>query len=259
MLAGGLALSLLAPAALAAEENTVRLRTAEDLAAFSRACTLDSWSRGKTVFLEADIDLTGTDFVCIPTFGGTFEGQGHTISGLSVTGSGNVRGLFRYVQPTGTVRDLKVKGTVTPTDRKSILGGLAGKNCGLLTNCAFEGSVTGTDSVGGLVGINEAEGQLINCTFAGSVTGEHYVGGVAGQNLGAMIRCRNDGSVNTTEVEAPLELEDMNREQLNAAENLPVCTDIGGVAGYSGGIFQSCINNGAVGYSTLWTISSLPR
>ena len=94
--------SLLTTAALAAGD-AVYLRTAEDLAEFSRSCTLDSWSQGKTVYLEADIDLTGVDFAPIPTFGGTFHGQGHTISGVSLTGSGNVRGLFRYIQPTGAV------------------------------------------------------------------------------------------------------------------------------------------------------------
>ena len=55
---------------------TSKLRTAEDLAELSRNCTLDSWSQGKTVYLEADLDLSGTEFAPIPTFGGTFEGQG---------------------------------------------------------------------------------------------------------------------------------------------------------------------------------------
>ena len=120
LLAAILLLSLIAPAALAAERSdTVYLRTAEDLAELSRNCTLDSWSQEKTVYLEADIDLTGTDFAPIPTFGGTLEGQGYTISGLSITGSGNVRGLFRYIQPTGAVRDLNVTGSISPTDRFS--------------------------------------------------------------------------------------------------------------------------------------------
>lgn len=88
--------SLAAPAALAAEGgDTVFVRTAEDLVQLAENCTLDSWSQGRIVRLEADIDLSGTDFTPIPTFGGTFEGQGHTISGLSTrqrqcpgTGSG---------------------------------------------------------------------------------------------------------------------------------------------------------------------------
>lgn len=250
LLAAVLLLSLAAPAALAAgSADVVYLRTAEDLAELSKNCTLDSWSQGKTVYLEADIDLTGTDFAPIPTFGGTFEGQGHTISGLSLTGSGNVRGLFRYIQPSGVVRDLSVEGWIDPTDRKNTLGGIAGSNQGLLSNCSFHGTVRGADYIGGLVGTNESTGQIINCTFSGAVTGEHYVGGIAGQNGGSIIRCANSGSINTTEVDAELDLDNLNQEQLNAAENVPVCTDIGGITGFSTGILQSCVNTGAVGYA----------
>ena len=250
LLAAVLLLSLMAPAALAAgSADVVYLRTAEDLAELSKNCTLDSWSQGKTVYLEADIDLTGTDFAPIPTFGGTFEGQGHTISGLSLTGSGNVRGLFRYIQPSGAVRDLSVEGWIDPTDRKNTLGGIAGSNQGLLSNCSFHGTVRGADYIGGLVGTNESTGQIINCTFSGAVTWEHYVGGIAGQNGGSIIRCANSGSINTTEVDAELNLDNLNQEQLNAAENVPVCTDIGGITGFSSGILQSCVNTGAVGYA----------
>ncbi len=134
--------SLIAPAVLAAgSANTIYLRTAEDLVELSQNCTLDSWSQGKAVYLEADLDLAGAVFAPIPTFGGTFQGQGHTISGLSITGSGNVRGLFRYIQPSGTVRDLRVSGSVTPSDRKNTLGGLVGNNQGTITNCSFFGAV----------------------------------------------------------------------------------------------------------------------
>ena len=250
LLAAVLCLSLIAPAALAAEDPAaIHLRTAEDLAELSQNCTLDSWSRGKTVYLEADIDLTGADFTPIPTFGGTFEGQGHTISGLSLTGSGNVRGLFRYIQSSGVVRDLSVEGWIDPTDRKNTLGGIAGNNQGLLSNCSFHGTVRGADYIGGLVGTNESTGQIINCTFSGAVTGEHYVGGIAGQNGGSIIRCANSGSINTTEVDAELNLDNWNQDQLNAAENVPVCTDIGGITGFSSGILQGCVNTGAVGYA----------
>ena len=250
LLAAVLCLSLIAPAALAAEDPAaIHLRTAEDLAELSQNCTLDSWSRGKTVYLEADIDLTGADFTPIPTFGGTFEGQGHTISGLSLAGSGNVRGLFRYIQPSGVVRDLSVEGGIDPTDRKNTLGGIAGNNQGLLSNCSFHGTVRGADYIGGLVGTNEAQGQIINCTFSGAVTGEHSVGGIAGQNYGSIVQCENSGSINTTEVDAELDLDNLNQDQLNAAENVPVCTDIGGIAGFSSGILQSCVNTGAVGYA----------
>ena len=240
--------SLLTTAALAAGD-AVYLRTAEDLAEFSRSCTLDSWSQGKTVYLEADIDLTGVDFAPIPTFGGTFHGQGHTISGVSLTGSGNVRGLFRYIQPTGAVYDLAVEGIIDPSGQQNTLGGLAGDNRGLLSNCSFTGTVAGRDSVGGLVGINQAQGQIVGCTFSGSLSGEHYVGGIAGQNYGTILQCENLGGVNTMEATVVVSLDDLNREQLNAAENVPACTDIGGIAGFSSGILQGCTNTGPVGYA----------
>ena len=250
LLAAALLFPIGAPAALAAgTDDAVHLRTAGDLAELSRNCALDSWSQGKTVYLEADIDLTGVDFAPIPTFGGTFEGQGHIISGLSLTGSGNARGLFRYIQPDGAVRDLHVSGSIAPSGRENTLGGLAGENRGTITNCSFSGTVSGADSVGGLVGVNEAQGRLINCSFSGSVTGEHYVGGIAGQNYGSIVQCGNSGSINTTEVDAELNLDNLNQERLNAAENVPVCTDIGGIAGFSSGILQSCVNTGAVGYA----------
>ena len=84
LLAAVMLIQLLTPLAWAAEPDTITIRTAEDLIGLSRSCALDSWSQGKTVSLVEDIDLTGISFQSIPTFGGTFEGGGHTISGLSL-------------------------------------------------------------------------------------------------------------------------------------------------------------------------------
>ena len=242
-------LSAMAPAALAEEEQQViSISTAEELVQLSKNCSLDSWSQGKTIRLEKDISLSGVDYQPIPTFGGTFEGQGHTISGLNISASGNTQGLFRYIQSSGTVLDLNVEGTVKPSDRKNVLGGIAGRNRGILANCTFTGNISGKNSVGGLVGVNEAEGQIINGKFKGSVQGEHYVGGIAGQNLGSMIQSENFGAINTSEIDASIEQEDLNQNQFNAAENIPVCTDIGGITGFSSGILQNCQNSGDVGY-----------
>ena len=192
--------------ALNQEGGTITIATAEDLKELAIQCTLDSWSQGKTVVLTDDINLSGSGFTPIPTFGGTFDGQGHTISGLTITGSGNTRGLFRYVQQGAVVQNLTVKASVGPSDRKNEVAAIAGSNSGIIRQCAVQGGVKGGDSVGGVVGVNELTGQVINCTFSGSVTGEHYVGGIAGRNLGSLIQCRNSGSVNTTEVETEKDL-----------------------------------------------------
>ena len=112
-MAAVLLLSLALPgAALAAETDTISIRTAGDLAALSQKCSLNTWSRGKTVVLKANIDLSGTDFSPIPTFGGTFEGNGHTISGLALSQGVSYQGLFRYIQEGAVVRDLHFSGLV---------------------------------------------------------------------------------------------------------------------------------------------------
>ena len=242
--------TLAAPAALAAE-STVTIKTAEDLAELSRNCTLDTWSQGKTVILENDLDLHGIDFTPIPIFSGTFQGNGHTISGLTLTGSGNVRGLFRYIQNGATVQDLTVMGTIHPNGHQDDLGLLAGSNAGRLLNCIASGTVMGDNRIGGLVGINETGGELVGCAFSGSVTGKHSTAGVVGENRGTLTRCSNSGSINTQDLEDAPKTDYTNLAQLNSMENVPAYTDVGGVAGYSKGTIQSCANTGTVGYDQI--------
>lgn len=241
-----LLLSLAAPVGAAGSRITIR--TPEDLVELSRRCSLDSWSRGKTVVLSADLDLSDVEFSSIPTFGGTFDGQGYTISGLTITGSGNVRGLFRYLQSGGVVQNVSLEVTIEPTDLQDSLGGLVGNNCGSVRNCTVTGSIQGETNIGGIIGVNESSGKIINSTFSGSVTGEHYVGGIAGQNLGSILQCVNQGKINTVAVEGEADLEDLDSRPLNSTENLPACTDIGGITGFSTGVLQSCKNTGPVGY-----------
>lgn len=250
LMAVTLLFTLTAPAALAAE-STITIKTAEDLAELSRNCTLDTWSQGKTVILENDLDLHGIDFTPIPIFSGTFQGNGHTISGLTLTGSGNVRGLFRYIQNGATVQDLTVTGTIHPNGHQDDLGLLAGSNAGRLLNCIASGTVMGDNRIGGLVGINETGGELVGCAFSGSVTGKHSTAGVVGENRGTLTRCSNSGSINIHDLEDDPKTDYTNLAQLNSMENVPAYTDIGGVAGYSKGTIQSCSNSGSVGYDQI--------
>ena len=245
-----LAAGLCAPAVAAAEEDTtvIRIYSAKDLIKLADQCTLDSWSRDKTVLLQADIDLSLTAFRPIASFGGTFDGQGHTISGLNLRPNGEVQGLFRYIQTTGVVKNLTVHGTIIPSGHKSVIGGIAGDNRGTITKCTFHGTLRGEKTLGGIVGINQPSGQVINCSFNGELIGEHYAGGIAGQNLGSVVRCRNYGQINTVEVKATIDPEGLDLEQLNSTANMPACTDVGGIAGFSSGTLQSCSNNGSVGY-----------
>lgn len=250
LLAWCLAASLALPMAGAAGPvgDTVTISTAQDLRQLAKDCALDTWSRGKTFLLTADLDLEEEEFIPIPTFGGVFEGQGHVISGLRLTASGSNQGLFRYIQPGAVVRDLTVQGTVAPKGSRSTVGGLTGVNEGTIQNCAFQGTVSGESAVGGLAGRNGDSGQIISCSVSGSVNGSSATGGIVGRNAGFLLKCENSAGVNLTESDPDASVTDLTALDEEAALVLDGCADTGGVAGYSNGVIQSCTNRGDVGY-----------
>ena len=133
---------------LADGDGAIHIKSAEDLRSLAHSCTLDSWSRGKTVVLDNDIELTDDDELPIPTFGGTFNGNGHTISGLSITQSVSPAGLFGVLQKDAVIKNLNVEGTVTPSGDSENIGGIVGENHGTIESCTFNGSVSGKRSVG---------------------------------------------------------------------------------------------------------------
>lgn len=238
------------PLGIWAEETPaeVRVSTVEDLLRLAEDCRLDSWSQGRTVRLEADIDLAGAGFGGIPTFGGTFEGQGHSITGLALQGEGSVQGLFRYLQQGAVVRNLAVQGSVAPAGSRCTVGGIVGQNAGTLQGCSFTGLVHGADIVGGLVGKNEATGLVESCRAVGVVYGSHFVGGLVGDNHGVVRGSANDSNVNTTPEQNQVELEDLTLESLTGTETAADATDLGGIAGMNSGVVRGCVNRGTVGY-----------
>lgn len=215
---------------------------------FAEKCRLDSYSQNLTVYLETDLDLTGTDFAGVPIFCGTFQGKGHTISGLNLTSDGSKQGLFRCLTDTAAVYDLNIQGSVTPGGTQNTVGGLAGSNAGRIQSCTFTGSVSGGDGVGGLVGENTLSGVLDSCTTSGSLYGTHFVGGLAGKNSGVIRSCTNHAQINTTSQENTVSLSDVTLENMLGSESATTVTDIGGIAGNSTGVIRGCVNRGDVGY-----------
>ena len=118
-------------------KDTVYPSSADDLIQLAKNCRLDSWSKNRTVYLDADLELTGSGFAGIPSFSGVFEGQGHTISGLSLVDDGSVIGFFRYVQQGANIRDIVIRGRSLPTGSRSTVGGIAGSNAGSCTTAAL--------------------------------------------------------------------------------------------------------------------------
>ncbi len=250
MMACVLCVGLAVPAFAADPAPIVSIDNTEDFLAFAKNCTLDTWSQGKEFKLTSDLDLAGTDFVSIPTFGGTFDGQGHTIKGWSVSRSISQTGFFGIVQPGAVIKNLQVTGSIVPAGTQDVLGGIAGTNYGTIHNCSFTGTAKGNSMVGGIVGNNEASGVITGCRASGIISGTHFTGGIVGLNSGSVLNSINESAVNTDYVEVPVSLEDMEIDwaRLNSTENAPAHTDTGGISGYSTGSIESCTNKGAVGY-----------
>lgn len=230
------------------EGTTLRIARRQQFLDFAENCRLDSYSRNLSVILLTDIDLTGVDFSGIPIFCGNFDGNGHTVSGLSITRDGSNVGLFRYVGDSALIQNLTVSGKVTPDGSRSAVGGIAGHNAGKIQNCFFDGTVSGSDDVGGIAGINAITGIIDGCHSKGVITGDHRVGGVVGNNLGVVRSCNNRSGVNTTAEENQIKLSDISLETITGSESVSAVTDIGGIAGNSSGVIRQSKNRGNVGY-----------
>lgn len=222
--------SLTLPAA--AEGAVFTINSPEDWAEFVRLSTRDVWSQGMTVELNADLDLSDSGSTPVPIFQGTFHGNGHTISGVFCSQKGSKIGLFRTLTQSAVVEDLTVTGTLESQGTASSVGLLAGENYGTIRRCSAQGTVSGQEDVGGLVGLNGEEGLLLACSNNAQVTGVTNAGGIAGQNLGTLDTCSNSGSINP-----------------QANQDIP--TNVGGIAGLSRGTIRDCSNSGVVGYSHL--------
>lgn len=234
----------------------ITISTVKEFREFAQNCALDTWSQGRTVRLTVDLNLSGQSFTPIPTFGGTFLGGGHTISGLRITAAGSNMGLFRYLQRGAVVQDLHVAGRVLPEGSGVNVGGIVGVNEGAVRNCTFQGTSGGEDSVGGIAGLNGETGEIAGCSVTGAVSGKNGTGGVVGRNLGQLIKCTNAASVNTATPDwntgvDPMTVVDMvetaadNEEEHGLLDNHD---DTGGIAGFSSGVIQSCANAGDIGY-----------
>ena len=164
---------------------------------------------GKTdinITLDKNIDLTGKDWTPIGTdydnaYTGTFDGGGHTITGLTVTTNDQYAGLFGYLGKFGkfgTVKNVVMDGIqITCNHRLGSAGGVAGFSRAVtIENCSVSGSVSGTVYVGGVVGV-QIGGSITGCSSSATVKGMVDVGGVAGQtnSSATLTACYATGNV----------------------------------------------------------------
>ena len=191
---------------------------------------------GKTdinITLDKNIDLTGKGWTPIGTsfdnsYKGTFDGGGHTITGLAVTTNDQFVGLFGYLNRAGTVKNVVMEGIqITSNHMFGCTGGVVGYSWGTIENCSVSGSVSGTDCVGGVVGSQKA-GSIIGCCTSATVKGTHYVGGVAGEKWGTMTACYATGNV-TLEIASQKNLYGGGVVGLNGGSRVLACYATGNV------------------------------
>ena len=221
-----------------------KISTEESLRAFAAAVKADGGKgtyslSGVSFYLANDIALTGAwtpvgngvsavkDF-----FAGTFDGCGHTISGLNVQG----QGLFAAINQ-AAIRNLNVSGTVNST--VNYVGGIVGKvQAGTSENCSFSGSVSSSKSkayVGGIAGgLNSANVTISGCANTADVTGG-YAGGILGfwKTAATIQNCYNTGSITGSDKSGGI----VGQLNKGTIENCYSIGDIVGKASQKGGIF----------------------
>ena len=168
----------------------------------------EEWNLSIDITLTSDIDLSGIDWTPIGTdfskrYTGTFDGNGNTISGLTVKGSNEYAGLFGCIDDGGTVKNVVLENVQIASDNQyANVGGVAGYSRGNIENCSVSGSVSGNSNsngtsncVGGVVG-QQYGGTITECTSSAIVDGRNEVGGVVGFNgVGTLTACYATGDV----------------------------------------------------------------
>ncbi len=222
-----------------------KISTEESLRAFAAAVKADDGKgtynlSGVSFYLANDIALTGAwtpvgngvsavkDF-----FAGTFDGCGHTISGLNVQGSTVNQGLFAAINQ-ATIRSLNVSGVVS-CGTKNYIGGIVGKvQAGTIENCSFSGSVTGGYTGGIAGGLSSNNVTISGCVNAADVTGT-TAGGILGYcgTAATIQNCYNTGSITGSDKAGGI----VGQLKKGTIENCYSIGDIGGKASQKGGIF----------------------
>jgi carbon monoxide dehydrogenase subunit G len=208
----------------------------------------DAYLDAGTYFkLIADIDLSGyaaTGWNSIgdsdTPFYGHFDGEGHTISGLT-DHTGISMGLFGVLSSGSWVGNLKLTDVSIVGDH--LVGGVVGDIYqGTIDNVSVTGEISGVDSVGGLVGYGY-EGTIINSCASVAVTGVNQVGGLVGEFMGEITDSCATGEVNGTRHVGGLIgfAEETEIQRSYASGEVNGTDEVGGLIGR--------IEEGSIGYS----------
>ena len=164
------------------DDGSYTVYTANGLLAWNEAAQSD-YTLNCT--LTADINLTGKEWTPVgnsgQTYNGTFDGQGHTITGLNISPTEDAAALFHNIDGDGKVMNLQLKGVTY--NGSTAMGGIATGNYGTIIACSVTGTLTNTANNGDVGGIAATNlGNITACWFSGTITGGSRIGGIAGSN-----------------------------------------------------------------------------
>ena len=258
-------------AAAADSEDVIEIDTPEELAKIG---VDEKYPLDGNYILTADIELGGNEtnqWTPIGTSGnkftGTFDGDGHTISGLYINNDAStygVAGLFGYVGTGGMIRDLTVEGEIDPEDRNGSVGGIVGANDGTVSNCISDVDIKNTTgyagaTIGGVVGNANSGSTVENCRYTGAIDVTYNdttmeTGGVVGQASGCTVsNCENAGTVKSDIWTGGIvgsnnggTISNCRNSGIVASNALEPGAGIGGIVGENYGVILDSYNAGTV-------------
>ena len=215
---------------------------ANEFLEFAKNCTKSAdYSINLKVYLTADIDFKGVEFIPVGTFSGTFYGGYHKLKNITYSDNGNSACVFESLTYSAVVERLTVEN-IDLGGKDTQIAGVAGTNYGKIYDLSVSGKITGRDYVGGICAINGVsdtqtgnstdsvnKSSIEKCSNAAEISGETYVGGICGRNTGDIISCLSSGKIYG-----------------NKTRSSSSVFGVGGIAGYSFGKIYDCKNTGAV-------------
>jgi len=231
------------------DKDDLEISTADEFISFADSCNSDAeYSVGLNVYITADIDFSGREFVSVKLFCGYLNGGYHSLKNISIeSDESTVTGVFKTLSKAATIERLTVENlNITAEDGERV--GFVGENYGTLRLVNTYGLVNGSSYVGGVVGYNGKSAiesgdtvedssenyiyaKIEKCYSSCAVVGKVNVGGIAGYNGGKIISATFEGESNAS-----------------AHSSSDRIVNTGGIAGYSTGKIDSCVNSGTVGY-----------
>ena len=244
------------------KEDPWRIENAEQLAYLAQQVNNGTDYERNHFLLVSDLDLSGKEWTPIGTYGnpfwGGFDGGGHTITGMTITGKeASYVGLFgecrNFTAASSYIKSVTVKGA--NISGKSFVGAIAGGGANISDCYSIENTICAIRQVGGVCG--SLTGNIFGCYNSSSVSGISIAGGIMGTasyegnvGNGVVQYCYNIGAVTVREQDSSvggITGASANRYNISNCLNCGKITgngkNVGGIAGSTDSNYMNFIGN----------------